>query len=66
MTKGNVKWFNAQKGFGFIEIEGSKDIFVHHSEIQGHGFSSLNEGQMVEFEIRQNEKGDYAANVTKL
>lgn len=66
MAKGNVKWFNAQKGFGFIEMDGSKDIFVHHSEIQDHGFKSLDEGQQVEFEIRQGDKGDYAANVVKL
>ena len=66
MTEGSVKWFNAQKGFGFIEIDGDKDIFVHHSEIQGEGFKSLDEGQRVEFEIRQSEKGNYAANVTKL
>ena len=66
MTKGNVKWFNAQKGFGFIETEGSEDIFVHHSEIQDSGFKSLDEGQSVEFEIRQGDKGNYAANVVKL
>ena len=53
MAKGNVKWFNAQKGYGFIEIDGSDDIFVHHSEIQADGFKSLDEGQPVEFEIRQ-------------
>ena len=66
MATGNVKWFNPQKGFGFIETEGSKDIFVHHSEIQDQGFKSLDEGQQVEFEIRQGDKGDYAANVIKL
>ncbi len=66
MAKGNVKWFDPQKGFGFIETEGSKDIFVHHSEIQDNGFKSLDEGQQVEFEIRQSDKGSYAANVTKL
>jgi CspA family cold shock protein len=66
MANGTVKWFDPQKGFGFIEMEGSKDIFVHHSEIQGDGFKSLDEGQQVEFEIRQNEKGDYAANVVKI
>ena len=66
MTKGNVKWFNAQKGFGFIETEGSEDIFVHHSEIQDSGFKSLDEGQSVEFEVRQGDKGNYAANVVKL
>ena len=66
MANGTVKWFDPQKGFGFIEMEGSKDIFVHHSEIQGDGFKSLDEGQQVVFEIRQNEKGDYAANVVKI
>lgn len=66
MANGTVKWFDPQKGFGFIEIEGSKDIFVHHSEIQGDGYKSLDEGQAVEFEIRNNDKGDYAANVVKL
>lgn len=66
MANGTVKWFDPQKGFGFIEMEGSKDIFVHHSEIRGEGFKSLDEGQQVEFEIRQNEKGDYAANVVKI
>jgi CspA family cold shock protein len=66
MTKGTVKWFDAKKGYGFIQIEDGKDIFVHHSEIQEDGFKSLDEGQSVEFEIRHNEKGDYAANVVKL
>ncbi len=66
MANGTVKWFDTQKGFGFIEMEDSKDIFVHFSEIQGDGFKSLDEGQQVEFEIRQNEKGDYAANVTRV
>ena len=66
MAKGNVKWFNAQKGFGFIETEDSTDIFVHHSEIQDSGFKSLDEGQSVEFEVRQGDKGNYAANVIKL
>ncbi len=66
MTKGTVKWFDAKKGYGFIQIEDGKDIFVHHSEIQEDGYKSLDEGQQVEFEIRHNEKGDYAANVVKL
>ncbi len=66
MAKGTVKWFNAQKGYGFIEVEGKDDIFVHHSEIQGEGFKSLDEGQAVEFEIRTNEKGEYAANLVKV
>ena len=66
MANGNVKWFNAHKGFGFIEMDGAKDIFVHYSEVQDDGFKSLDEGQPVEFEIRQNDKGDYAANVIKV
>ncbi len=66
MIKGIVKWFDPRKGFGFIEMEGEKDIFVHHSEITGDGFKSLDEGQEVEFEIKNNEKGDYAANVVKI
>ena len=65
MAKGKVKWFDPQKGFGFIEMDEGKDIFVHHSEIQGTGYKSLDEGQAVEFEIRKSEKGDYAANVVK-
>ena len=65
MVKGKVKWFNASKGYGFIEMEDGSDIFVHHKEIQTDGFRSLDEGQEVEFEIRQGDKGDYAANVSK-
>jgi len=66
MIKGVVKWFDPRKGFGFIEMEGEKDIFVHHSEIKGEGFRTLDEGQEVEFEIKNNEKGDYAANVVRI
>lgn len=65
MATGTVKWFNAQKGYGFIEMENGKDIFVHYNAIQGHGFKSLDEGEKVEFEIRQSEKGEHAENVTK-
>ena len=65
MPKGKVKWFNAQKGYGFIEMEDGKDIFVHHNEIRGEGYKSLDEGETVEFEIKQGDKGDYAANVTR-
>ena len=65
MAEGKVKWFNSQKGYGFIEMDGGKDIFVHHNEIQGHGFKSLDEGERVRFEIRTNEKGDHATNVTR-
>ena len=56
MAKGRVKWFNDQKGFGFIEVEGGKDVFVHHSSIQAEGFKSLKEGDEVEFEISQGPK----------
>ncbi len=67
MARGKVKWFNDQKGFGFIAPEdGSKDCFVHHSEIQGDGFKSLSEGQDVEFEIGEGPKGPQATNVRKV
>jgi CspA family cold shock protein len=66
-TTGTVKWFNDSKGFGFITPEnGSKDCFVHHSAIQGGGFKTLAEGERVEFEIVQGQKGPAAENVTKL
>jgi len=65
--KGKVKWFNDQKGFGFITQEdGSKDLFVHHSSIQGSGFKTLAENQEVEFDVQQSEKGPRAANVKPL
>jgi CspA family cold shock protein len=63
---GRVKWFNDNKGFGFIEQEGGKDIFVHYSEIQGQGYRSLSEGELVEFEIEDSPKGPQARNVVKL
>jgi cold shock protein len=63
---GKVKWFNAEKGFGFIEREGGDDVFVHFTAIQGNGFKSLNEGESVEFEIVQGNRGPQAANVTRL
>jgi cold shock protein len=65
MTEGTVKWFNAEKGFGFIEIEGGEDVFVHFSAIQGDGFKSLDEGQKVTFDIEQGQRGAQAANVVK-
>ena len=64
--QGTVKWFDAAKGFGFITGENGKDVFVHHSAIQGRGFKSLREGQRVEFEVVQGQKGPAAQNVTKL
>ncbi|OLO42203.1 cold-shock protein [Alkalihalophilus pseudofirmus] len=63
---GKVKWFNAEKGFGFIEREGGDDVFVHFSAIQGEGFKTLEEGQDVEFEIVEGNRGPQAANVTRL
>jgi CspA family cold shock protein len=66
MAKGSVKWFNDQKGYGFITPENGKDVFVHHSSIQGEGYKSLAEGQQVEFEIQQGPKGEQATNVVKL
>ncbi|ACB62381.1 MULTISPECIES: cold-shock protein [Exiguobacterium] len=66
MNTGKVKWFNAEKGFGFIEVEGGEDVFVHFSAITGEGFKSLDEGQEVEFEITEGARGAQAANVVKL
>jgi len=66
MANGKVKWFNNSKGYGFIEKDGGGDVFVHYSAIQGDGFKTLNEGQTVEFEIAQGEKGPQAINVTKV
>jgi CspA family cold shock protein len=63
MTNGTVKWFNDHKGFGFIEQDGGKDVFVHHSAIQAQGFKSLQEGQRVTFDIVDGPKGPAAANV---
>jgi CspA family cold shock protein len=65
MLEGTVKWFNAEKGFGFIEREDGDDVFVHFSAIQGDGFKSLDEGQKVNFEIVEGNRGAQAANVTK-
>ncbi|AST91429.1 cold-shock protein CspD [Sutcliffiella cohnii] len=65
MLQGKVKWFNAEKGFGFIEVEGQDDVFVHFSAIQGEGFKSLEEGQEVTFEIVEGARGPQAANVQK-
>lgn len=64
--KGTVKWFNAEKGYGFISTEGGEDVFVHFSAIQTDGFKSLEEGQAVEFDISDGNRGPQAANVIKL
>ena len=64
--KGKVKWFNAEKGFGFIEREGGSDVFVHYSAIQSDGFKTLEDGQKVEFDEVEGARGPQAANVTKL
>ena len=66
MKTGTVKWFNAEKGYGFISIDGEDDVFVHYSAIKSEGFKTLEEGQQVEFEIVQGGKGPQAANVSRL
>lgn len=66
MKQGTVKWFNAEKGFGFIEVEGENDVFVHFSAINQEGYKSLEEGQSVEFEVVEGDRGPQAANVVKL
>ncbi|ABY42762.1 cold shock-like protein CspB [Bacillus mycoides] len=64
--QGKVKWFNNEKGFGFIEMEGSEDVFVHFSAIQSDGYKALEEGQEVSFDITEGNRGPQAANVAKL
>jgi cold shock protein len=65
MEKGTVKWFNASKGFGFITREGQEDIFVHYKSIEAKGYKSLNEGDVVEFDVEDGPKGKQATNVKK-
>ena len=64
--QGKVKWFNQEKGHGFIEVEGEKDVFVHYSALQQEGFKTLKEGDTVEFEVVEGQKGPQAANVVKV
>ena len=64
--QGTVKWFNSEKGYGFIERESGKDVFVHFSQITGDGYKSLNEGQRVEFSVEQGDKGPQAVDVIAL
>ena len=66
MSKGTVKWFNAEKGYGFITGEDGNDVFVHFSAIQGEGFKTLDEGQSVSYDLVEGNKGKQAANVVKL
>ncbi len=66
MQTGTVKWFNAEKGFGFIEIENGNDVFVHFSAIEGDGYKSLDEGQRVQFNVVQGNRGPQAENVSKI
>ena len=66
MERGRVKWFNAEKGFGFIEREEGEDVFVHFSAIQGEGFKTLDEGQRVKFDVVEGDRGLQAANVTRI
>lgn len=66
MKQGTVKWFNAEKGFGFIEVEGENDVFVHFSAINQDGYKSLEEGQAVEFEVVEGDQVPQVANVVKL
>ena len=65
MNNGIVKWFNNEKGFGFISVEGGDDVFVHFSAIQGDGYKSLEEGQAVTFDVEEGNRGPQAANVNK-
>ncbi|MCY0876847.1 MAG: cold shock domain-containing protein [Firmicutes bacterium] len=64
--QGTVKWFNGEKGYGFIRVEGGNDVFVHYTAINGEGYRTLEEGQQVEFDIVEGQRGPQAANVSKM
>ncbi|WP_291563184.1 MULTISPECIES: cold-shock protein [unclassified Clostridium] len=66
MKTGTVKWFNSEKGFGFLSVEGEEDVFIHFSSIQGEGYKTLEEGDKVQFEVVEGSRGPQAANVVKL
>jgi CspA family cold shock protein len=66
MARGTVKWFNDQKGYGFISAEGQLEVFVHHAQIEGGGFRTLHEGEQVEFDIRNSDRGAEAAHVIRV
>lgn len=66
MKTGTVKWFNSEKGFGFLSVEGEEDVFVHFSAITGEGYKSLEEGQKVQFDVVEGARGPQASNVSKL
>ncbi|WP_291576044.1 cold-shock protein [Clostridium sp. UBA4548] len=66
MKTGTVKWFNAEKGFGFLSVEGEEDVFVHFSAISGDGYKSLEEGQRVQFDVVEGARGPQASNVSKI
>lgn len=66
IVQGTVKWFNSEKGYGFIQVEGGNDVFVHYTAILGEGFRTLEEGQRVQFDIVEGQRGPQAANVEKL
>jgi len=66
MARGTVKWFNDQKGYGFISTDGAQDVFVHHASIEGTGFRTLHEGEQVEFEVKSGERGEEASHVTRI
>ena len=66
MARGTVKWFSDQKGYGFISTEGAQEVYVHHANIEGRGFRTLQEGEQVEFEVKCGERGEEASHVIKV